>query len=323
MSVYYYLSPSEDGWQNLATDECMLNTLGEDDILLYFYINQNDVIIGKNQNAWKECNLAAMEADGVRLVRRCSGGGAVYHDQGNLNFSFLMHEKNYDLTRQLGVILKAVKALGIHAEFTGRNDLTADGKKFSGNAFCMRRQIRQHHGTLLIDADLSRLQNYLNVPPQKIKSKGIESVRARVTNLCELVPGITLDDALACIKRAYAEEYGSYQVLDLSAERTHAIRKLYEKQSSWEWRLGHSPQFDYEIDCRFDWGGVQLLLSLKNAYISQAQVYSDAMDFQIAETISATLLDARFTSEEMAARLTATGNAQLAQLAEHILSLKL
>ena len=149
MALYFYMSDSQDGWRNLARDRFFLNRLQKDDIMLYFYINGNAVIIGKNQNAWKECNLAAMEEDGVQVVRRHTGGGAVFHDKGNLNFSFIMGEQNYDLARQMGVIQKALSKIGLKAELSGRNDILVDGRKFSGNAFGMARGMRAHHGTIL------------------------------------------------------------------------------------------------------------------------------------------------------------------------------
>lgn len=160
---YLYVSPSPSGWDNLALDEYFLDHLSEDDFLLYFYINANAVIIGRNQNPWAECRLKAMEEDGVQLVRRITGGGAVFHDCGNLNFSFIAGEKRYDVERQFDLILRALQKLGIPCEFSGRNDLLSEGRKFSGNAFCTRKNIHQHHGTLLVSADLSRLNNYLSV----------------------------------------------------------------------------------------------------------------------------------------------------------------
>jgi len=135
MAVYLYQSDSYDGWYNLATDRFFLEHLNENDILLYLYINENAVIIGKNQNALRECNLGAMEKDSVQLVRRHTGGGAVYHDKGNLNFSFVMSEEHYDLNRQFGIIQKALARLGLDAALSGRNDLLIGDKKFSGNAF--------------------------------------------------------------------------------------------------------------------------------------------------------------------------------------------
>ena len=129
-----YVSPTGDGWHNLGTDEYFLEHIAPEDMLLYFYINRNAVIIGHGQNPWVECNLEAMRRDDVQLVRRITGGGAVFHDEGNLNFSFIAGEKVYDVQRQLGMILSAVRALGIPCDFTGRNDLVVDGRKFSGNA---------------------------------------------------------------------------------------------------------------------------------------------------------------------------------------------
>ena len=185
MSNYIYSAPTGDGWLNLARDGYFLENNKKGDVILYFYVNKNAVIIGRNQNAWKECSIANMDADGVQLVRRHSGGGAVFHDNGNLNFSFITDEKHYDLNRQMRVILNAVSKLGLKAELSGRNDITVDGKKFSGNAFSLAKGNRSHHGTILVNADLTKLSNYLCVSKEKMRSKGIDSVRARVCNICD------------------------------------------------------------------------------------------------------------------------------------------
>ena len=237
MRNFWYVSPSRDGWQNLAMDEWFLDHLNPDDLILYFYVNQNAVIIGKNQNPWKECDLAAMEADQVQLVRRVTGGGAVYHDCGNLNFSFIAGEQRYDLEKQLNLILRAVQSFGIPCGFSGRNDLLADGKKFSGNAFCSRQGIRQHHGTLLLRSDLGRLQNYLQVDPRKLKAKGVESVRSRVCNLSEFTPDVTPETMLQAIRRVFEEEYGAVENFQPTPEQVADMVPYYEKQSSWQWRL--------------------------------------------------------------------------------------
>ena len=153
MSNYIYSAPTGDGWLNLARDGYFLENNKKGDVILYFYVNKNAVIIGRNQNAWKECSIANMDADGVQLVRRHSGGGAVFHDNGNLNFSFITDEKHYDLNRQMRVILNAVSKLGLKAELSGRNDIAVDGKKFSGNAFSLAKGNRSQHGTILVNAD--------------------------------------------------------------------------------------------------------------------------------------------------------------------------
>lgn len=296
MANYFYFSPSLDGWDNLALDEWFLDHLGPEDLLLYFYVNGNAVIIGKNQNPWKECDLSAMERDEVQLVRRVSGGGAVYHDEGNLNFSFIVGEGRYDVEKQLGVILQAVRSFGIPCDFSGRNDLLADGRKFSGNAFCARGQIRQHHGTLLLNSNLGKLQSYLKPDPRKLKAKGVSSVRSRVCNLTEFTPAVTAEAMVEAIRKSFGETYGDFT--DMTPPEDFSAYK--EKQRSWEWRLGKTPQFDVELDARFPWGGVQMLLTLKNSMVDQVQVYSDAMDPNLAEEIKEKLTGCRFSSQDMA-----------------------
>lgn len=141
MSNYIYSAPTGDGWLNLARDGYFLENNKKGDVILYFYVNKNAVIIGRNQNAWKECSIANMDADGVQLVRRHSGGGAVFHDNGNLNFSFITDEKHYDLNRQMRVILNAVSKLGLKAELSGRNDITVDGKNSRAMRSALQRAI--------------------------------------------------------------------------------------------------------------------------------------------------------------------------------------
>lgn len=323
MGNYLYVSTSGDGWRNLAVDEYFLDTLGPDDMMLYFYVNKNAVIIGQGQNPWAECRLAEMDRDGVQLVRRITGGGAVFHDEGNLNFSFIAGEGRYDLERQLGLILDAVRALGIPCEFSGRNDLLGDGRKFSGNAFCKRGAIRQHHGTLLISADMTRLQNYLNVDPRKLKPKGVKSVKSRVCNLNEFVPELRRDDMLEALKCAYAAEYGDYTELQTSQLDEAAIAPYYEKQKSDAWRLGVTPRFDLEIENRFPWGGLQMLLTLRHGEVSDISVYSDANDAELPGRVRAALLGAKFGSQPIAEALRAAGGQDMNDIAEYVLTLDL
>lgn len=321
MSNWLYVSTSPDGWHNLGVDEYFLDNLGEDDMLLYFYINQNAVIIGRGQNPWAECNLAAMERDGVQLVRRITGGGAVFHDAGNLNFSFIAGKNIYNVERQLGMILSAVRALGIPCEFTGRNDLLADGRKFSGNAFCNRRELRQHHGTLLISADLSRLQNYLNVDPRKLQAKGVKSVRSRVCNLSDFVPSLTCDQMLAALKVAYRTEYGDYT--EISSVSEADVAPYIRKHASDEWRLGKTPSFDVEIENRFPWGNVQLLLNLRRSRVERVKAYSDAIDADLPEEIERLLMGADYGSASLADALMHSEKEQIRDLAGYIRSLQL
>lgn len=323
MKNFWYISPSTDGWQNLAMDELFLDNLGPDDLMLYFYINRNAVIIGRNQNPWKECNLSAMDEDHVQLVRRITGGGAVFHDKGNLNFSFIAGEKRYDLDKQLNLILRAVSSFGIPCEFSGRNDLLADGKKFSGNAFCVRGNIRQHHGTLLLSTDLGRLQKYLQVDPKKIHSKGISSVRSRVCNLSEFTETVTAESMLYAIRNAYEQIYGTVQDYNPTSEILEQVKSYYEKQSSWQWRMGRTMPFDIELDNRFAWGDIQLLFSIKNAIVERMQVFSDAMDAELSEQIVDSLTGCRFTSQDMYNALISSEKATLQDVAKYLMEQRL
>ena len=317
MANKLYVSPSPDGWRNLGVDEYFIDTLGPEDMLLYFYINRNAVIIGRGQNPWAECNLNAMQRDDVQLVRRITGGGAVFHDCGNLNFSFIAGEKIYNLQRQLGMIMNAVRSLGIPCDFSGRNDLLSDGRKFSGNAFCQRGEIRQHHGTLLLNADLSRLQNYLNVDPRKLQAKGAKSVRSRVCNLSEFVPGLDCDTMLAALKAAFRAEYGDYTEITQLDEA--AVAPYVAKQASDEWRLGKTPRFDLEIENRFDWGNVQLLLTLRQCRVDELDVYTDAIDTELAGEVKQRLMGVDFSSRSLADALFASEKEQIRQLAQFVL----
>jgi len=319
MRNFWYVSPSKDGWQNLAMDEWFLDHLEPNDLILYFYVNQNAVIIGKNQNPWKECDLAAMERDGVQLVRRITGGGAVYHDSGNLNFSFIAGEGRYDLEKQLNLILQAVRRFGIPCDFSGRNDLLADGKKFSGNAFCSRQGMRQHHGTLLIDSDLGKLQNYLQVDPRKLNAKGVKSVRSRVCNLSEFTGNVTVESMLAAIRQVFEASYGAVEDFSPTPEQVAGMVPYYEKQRSWEWRLGKTPAFDLELDTRFPWGGVQLQFTLRNSAVEQVDVWSDAMDAELAAEIRTRLTGVRFGSRSLCDALTASEKEQIREVGQFLL----
>ena len=318
MKNYLYISASGDGWTNLGTDEWFLEHIAPDEMALYFYINDNAVILGRNQNPWAECDLAAMERDHVQLVRRITGGGAVYHDRGNLNFSFIAGSERYDQDRQLRLILEAVRALGIPCEATGRNDLAVEGRKFSGNAFCKRSKVKQHHGTLLIASDLDRLQKYLRVDPRKLRSKGTKSVRSRVCNLSDFLPGLRVEALLEALKNAFAREYGAYETLETGALPWADIRPYIEKHASWEWRLGETPKFDLEVEERFPWGNVQLLFSLRHTCVEDVRVFTDALDTELADDIRVRLLGCRFGSEPLAQALEASDKPQTREVAAFI-----
>ena len=194
--------------RNLALEKYLTAHVADDEVILYLWQNRKTVVIGKNQNPWKQCRVEELLADGGQLARRPSGGGAVFHDLGNLNFSFCAKKENYDVDRQLEVILLAVRRIGIPAQKSGRNDLTAEGRKFSGNAFCETGEGCCHHGTIMVDVDSSMLERYLTVSPQKLASKGVDSVRSRVVNLREYRPELTVEDLSEALYQAFGQVYG-------------------------------------------------------------------------------------------------------------------
>ena len=277
-------SPVCNPWRNLAWAEYLTKNCADDEAVFYLWQNAHTVVIGRNQNAWAECRIELMEKEGVTLARRSTGGGAVYHDLGNLNFSFVMPRGHYDMTRQLNVILAALRALGVNAEFTGRNDLTVDGRKFSGNAYQLTRRVGLHHGTLLVDSDMSVLPRYLNVDPEKLKNKGVKSVASRVVNLREAAPSLTVEKMYAPLEEAFLAEYGGGCVTrEGSLPDDDLYRELFARYGSREWLLGRSPQCEGTLRRRFAWGGVQLCFDIEDAAVKDLRVFSDAMDGELIQ----------------------------------------
>ena len=291
-----------DPWWNLAVEEYLLERVEKGECILYLWQNQNTVVIGKNQNPWKECRTELLECEKGKLARRLSGGGAVFHDTGNLNFTFLVDKAEYNLEKQVRVILEAVKSLGIDAEMTGRNDITADGRKFSGNAFCFKKHSAYHHGTVLVEADMDKMTRYLQVSAEKIRSKGIESVRSRVVNLSEFKPSLTIDEMADALAAAFTRLYGGEGVLEenLGPMDSDTLDELYSKYSSWDWRYGEAPQFDVDFDTRFPWGGIQIGLQLDKGTITKASVYSDALDEEFISMMPEALNGCIFNTAKLA-----------------------
>ncbi len=301
--IYSYVeSINFDPWFNLSVEEYLADTVKPNQVMLYLWQNKDTVVIGSNQNPWKECNLQKMKADGVSLARRLSGGGAVYHDLGNLNFTFIMGKELYNLEKQLEVIVRAVNSFGLHAYFSGRNDILLDGKKFSGNAYFFGDASSYHHGTILIDANMTRLSHYLNPSKQKIASKGIDSVKSRVVNLHSVCTEITVKEMKTALKEAFRQVYGDFLSHSLYSkiEDVHPdILNLYEKYSSWQWLYGESPAFDAYFEDTFEWGEIQIGLNLVDARIDAIKVYSDALNTGFVEKLTRALLGRRFAADEI------------------------
>lgn len=291
-------------YRNLGLEEYLLCHVREGECILYLWQNEKTVVIGRNQNAWKECRCGLLEADGGYLARRLSGGGAVFHDLGNLNFTFLTRKKEFDIVRQSDVILRAVKRLGIHGERTGRNDITVNGRKFSGNAFYESAEASCHHGTILLHADTEEMAKYLSVSKEKLKSKSVDSVKSRVANLSEFVPGITVQEMRECLTAGFCEGYGlPVEIYPPEFLDEKEVAGRTERFASWEWKYGKNIAFSDEAGFRFSWGEVLIQARVIKGLAAELAIWSDAIDSTFTGLLEECLVGVRWSRDAVGERL--------------------
>ena len=306
MKLLIYRAKDTNPYENLAVEQVLLEHVPQGACILYLWQNRHTVVIGRNQNAWQECRTARLEADGGFLARRLSGGGAVFHDLGNLNFTFLVNKEDYSVEKQLSVIVEACRTLGIPAERSGRNDVLTGGRKFSGNAFYEHEGRCYHHGTLLVDVDMEAMGRYLSPSTAKLQAKGVASVRSRVVNLRELVPDLTIDGLADAMTAAFGKVYGGQAepLAPDSLDRAE-VETLTAHYASWEWRYGRKIPCTLTCGRRFAWGEFSLELQVEEGVVHQAAAYSDAMDWTLAPAVEKALAGCRFSREDLAAGISA------------------
>ncbi|ASV66322.1 lipoate--protein ligase [Cytobacillus sp. FSL W7-1323] len=264
---------------NLAIEEYALKNLDINESYLLFYINKPSIIIGKNQNTIEEINTEYVEKNGLHVVRRLSGGGAVYHDLGNLNFSFITKddgESFHNFLKFTEPVITALKKLGVNAELSGRNDLTVDGRKISGNAQFSTKGRMFSHGTLMLDSEIENVVSALKVRKDKIESKGIKSIRSRVANISEfLTEKISIEEFRQLILHHIFEgsEVSEYRLTEKDWEEIHKISE--QRYQNWEWNYGKSPKFDYEHSKRFPVGSIDIRLNVTKGQITECKIYGD------------------------------------------------
>lgn len=330
MNNLILINTSFNPWYNLSLEEYLLEQAVNYDNILFLWQNANTVVIGKNQNPWRECRTELLESEGGKLARRSTGGGAVYHDLGNLNFSFILARSIQNFNQQARIITSAVKKFGIEAYVNGRNDIVTNEGKFSGNAFTFKKDRALHHGTILVDVNREKLGRYLQVSKEKIEAKGIKSVQSRIVNLIEYNSSLTIDNIRTSIMDEFIKEFGECEVINQFKDESviyekfdkSKIEDIYTIYSSWEHIYGEAPKFDIEWINRFSWGGIEIHLSLKNGIIVKSKIYSDALDEAFITDIQECFNNVKFKKEDMTnAILSKTRNTQMSKdIAQYILS---
>ncbi|MDW3909899.1 lipoate--protein ligase [Staphylococcus saprophyticus] len=265
---------------NLAMEEYVLKNMPKDDSYFLFYVNRPSIIIGKNQNTIEEVNQPYIDEHGIDVVRRISGGGAVYHDTGNLNFSFITDDDGnsfHNFKKFTEPIVEALQSLGVDADMSGRNDIQVGSAKISGNAMVKVKDRMFSHGTLMLNSELNEVQNALKVNPAKIKSKGIKSVRSRVANISEFLDEpLDIDRFKEIILKTIFGEATQVEEYILTDDDWKKIEQLSnEKYRTWEWNYGRNPKYNFEREEKFEKGFVQIKLDVKKGRIEHAKIFGD------------------------------------------------
>ena len=278
--MIYYISKTHDTAFNIALEEYCFKKLKDEDEIFLLWINEPSIIVGKYQNTIEEINTEYTREKGIHVIRRISGGGAVYHDLNNLNYTIISNrdkgQEGFNFKEFSKPIIETLAELGVKAEFTGRNDLEIDGQKFCGNAQAYIKDRVMHHGCLLFNVDFSALGDALKVSKDKIESKGVKSVRSRVTNILpHLKTPITVEEFGDKIMEYMKKQYPDMKEYVFSKEELDYIAKRAEIKRSWEWNYGESPEFNITRGKRFKNGKIQIFATVENSRIKNIKFYGD------------------------------------------------
>ncbi|MEK5175140.1 lipoate--protein ligase [Heyndrickxia sp. FSL W8-0496] len=289
---------------NLAIEEYALNNLDINETYLLFYINQPSIIIGRNQNTIEEINTEYVDKNNIIVVRRLSGGGAVYHDLGNLNFSFITKddgESFHNFMKFTAPVIEALKKLGVNAELSGRNDIQVGERKISGNAQFSTKGRMFSHGTLMFDSEIENVVSALRVKKDKIQSKGIKSIRSRVANISEfLEEKLTMEEFRQLILSNIfggSENIKEYKLTDEDWKNIHKLSE--ERYQNWDWNYGKSPKFNLQHNHRFPVGGIDVRLEVNKGMIENCKIYGDFFGIGDVSDIENKLIGIRYERSEI------------------------
>ena len=304
----YIVNKSHNPAYNIALETYAFRELRDEDELFILWINEPTIVIGKHQNAIEEINKAYTYKYGIHVVRRLSGGGAVYHDLNNLNYTIISNkaeEGAFDFKTFSQPVIETLADLGVTATFTGRNDLEINGKKFCGNAQAYYKGRMMHHGCLLFDVDMTVLGNALQVSKDKIESKGVKSVRARVTNILDELPDkITVQEFSDRLLGKMKASYQDMTKYVLSDEELTEIKKLADEQfGTWDWTYGKSPDYTIKRSVRYPAGKLTSYVKVEKSMITGLKIYGDFFGIKDISDIEEELIGLRYEYQDILAKL--------------------
>ncbi|AUC25149.1 lipoate--protein ligase [Streptococcus uberis] len=304
----YIVNKSNNPAYNIALEAYAFRELLSEDEIFILWINEPAIIIGKHQNTIQEINKEYIDAHGIHVARRLSGGGAVYHDLNNLNYTIISNKSEegaFDFKTFSQPVIETLADLGVKAEFTGRNDLEINGKKFCGNAQAYYKGRMMHHGCLLFDVDMTVLGDALKVSKDKIESKGIKSVRARVTNILDELPEkITVNEFSDKILAKMKETYPDMTEYVLSEDELAKIQKSADEQfGNWDWVYGKAPEYTIERNVRYPAGKINTFANVEKSIIKNIKIYGDFFGIKDVQDIEELLVGTRYENKDVLEKL--------------------
>lgn len=298
MHAQIVLSDSVNPYENLALEEYLCQQLPKDTFLLYLWQNDNTVVIGRNQNPYLQCNMDYICKNAVKIARRMSGGGTVYHDLGNLNYTMITNREDFCMEHNFRIVLEVLEQLHIPARRSGRNDIVAGTGKISGTAFYGNERIRYQHGCMIVNADTEKMFRCLQVNRDKISGKDIASVKARVINMNRIRPELTVEmlrDRLAVYVR---QMYPVHEILEgKQFYNRKEYRRILDKYSSAEWNMGSQSEFQMVLYDRFAWGDCSIVFDIDAGYIKKAGIYTDCLETEVFGVLSEVLRGVEFNRQ--------------------------